>query len=132
MRFVIWYIIYPGKSFSLVAFETHIKKWFTAFFSSSLGPKHVVVKFVVKFFPPDHTQLQEELTRLVVWELGCEGEEKVNVLSLLIKHFHSVYMTSICSVLNSLTPSILVMLTNMPGKESTTFPPKPGFFKAAI
>ncbi|XP_022432607.1 FERM, ARHGEF and pleckstrin domain-containing protein 1 isoform X2 [Delphinapterus leucas] len=26
-------------------------------------PKHVVVKFVVKFFPPDHTQLQEELTR---------------------------------------------------------------------
>ncbi|KAF7465369.1 Hypothetical predicted protein [Marmota monax] len=28
-------------------------------------PKHVVVKFVVKFFPPDHTQLQEELTSLV-------------------------------------------------------------------
>ncbi|XP_055465555.1 FERM, ARHGEF and pleckstrin domain-containing protein 1 isoform X1 [Psammomys obesus] len=26
-------------------------------------PKHVVVKFVVKFFPPDHTQLREELTR---------------------------------------------------------------------
>ncbi|XP_074945995.1 FERM, ARHGEF and pleckstrin domain-containing protein 1 isoform X9 [Phalacrocorax aristotelis] len=26
-------------------------------------PKHVVVKFVVKFFPPDHAQLQEELTR---------------------------------------------------------------------
>ncbi|XP_004447833.1 FERM, ARHGEF and pleckstrin domain-containing protein 1 isoform X3 [Dasypus novemcinctus] len=26
-------------------------------------PKHVVVKFAVKFFPPDHTQLQEELTR---------------------------------------------------------------------
>lgn len=26
-------------------------------------PKHVVVRFVVKFFPPDHTQLQEELTR---------------------------------------------------------------------
>lgn len=26
-------------------------------------PKHVIVKFVVKFFPPDHTQLQEELTR---------------------------------------------------------------------
>lgn len=30
------------------------------------GPKHVVVKFVVKFFPPDHTQLREELTRLVL------------------------------------------------------------------
>ncbi|XP_072267415.1 FERM, ARHGEF and pleckstrin domain-containing protein 1 isoform X2 [Pyxicephalus adspersus] len=26
-------------------------------------PKTVVLKFVVKFFPPDHTQLQEELTR---------------------------------------------------------------------
>ncbi|XP_053311325.1 FERM, ARHGEF and pleckstrin domain-containing protein 1 isoform X3 [Spea bombifrons] len=26
-------------------------------------PKNVVLKFVVKFFPPDHTQLQEELTR---------------------------------------------------------------------
>ncbi|XP_060089621.1 FERM, ARHGEF and pleckstrin domain-containing protein 1 isoform X2 [Heteronotia binoei] len=26
-------------------------------------PKHVVLKFVVKFFPPDHAQLQEELTR---------------------------------------------------------------------
>nr|KAF6427512.1 FERM, ARH/RhoGEF and pleckstrin domain protein 1 [Rousettus aegyptiacus] len=38
-------------------------------------PKHVVVKFVVKFFPPDHTQLQEELTRLVVWKLSiyCYG-----------------------------------------------------------
>ncbi|XP_034274179.1 FERM, ARHGEF and pleckstrin domain-containing protein 1 isoform X1 [Pantherophis guttatus] len=28
-------------------------------------PKHVILKFVVKFFPPDHAQLQEELTRLV-------------------------------------------------------------------
>uniref|UniRef100_A0ACB8FJE9 Uncharacterized protein n=1 Tax=Sphaerodactylus townsendi TaxID=933632 RepID=A0ACB8FJE9_9SAUR len=28
-----------------------------------MGPKHVVLKFVVKFFPPDHAQLQEELTR---------------------------------------------------------------------
>ncbi|KAJ8350265.1 hypothetical protein SKAU_G00253950 [Synaphobranchus kaupii] len=26
-------------------------------------PKHVVLRFVVKFFPPDHTQLLEELTR---------------------------------------------------------------------
>ncbi|XP_054830898.1 FERM, ARHGEF and pleckstrin domain-containing protein 1 isoform X2 [Eublepharis macularius] len=26
-------------------------------------PKHIVLKFVVKFFPPDHAQLQEELTR---------------------------------------------------------------------
>uniref|UniRef100_A0A4W3H8Z7 FERM, ARHGEF and pleckstrin domain-containing protein 1 n=1 Tax=Callorhinchus milii TaxID=7868 RepID=A0A4W3H8Z7_CALMI len=26
-------------------------------------PKHVVMRFVVKFFPPDHAQLQEELTR---------------------------------------------------------------------
>ncbi|XP_069496846.1 FERM, ARHGEF and pleckstrin domain-containing protein 1 isoform X2 [Ambystoma mexicanum] len=26
-------------------------------------PKHVIIRFVVKFFPPDHTQLQEELTR---------------------------------------------------------------------
>ncbi|XP_005992351.1 FERM, ARHGEF and pleckstrin domain-containing protein 1 [Latimeria chalumnae] len=26
-------------------------------------PKHAIIRFVVKFFPPDHTQLQEELTR---------------------------------------------------------------------
>ncbi|XP_078077666.1 FERM, ARHGEF and pleckstrin domain-containing protein 1-like [Mustelus asterias] len=26
-------------------------------------PRHVVIRFVVKFFPPDHAQLQEELTR---------------------------------------------------------------------
>ncbi|XP_067842681.1 FERM, ARHGEF and pleckstrin domain-containing protein 1 isoform X2 [Heptranchias perlo] len=26
-------------------------------------PRHVVMRFVVKFFPPDHAQLQEELTR---------------------------------------------------------------------
>uniref|UniRef100_A0A452F7H6 FERM, ARHGEF and pleckstrin domain-containing protein 1 n=1 Tax=Capra hircus TaxID=9925 RepID=A0A452F7H6_CAPHI len=44
-------------------------------FSPFLGPKHVVVKFVVKFFPPDHTQLQEELTRLVVWKRGASGEQ---------------------------------------------------------
>lgn len=52
-----------------------INKCFTAFSSPLLGPKHVVVKFVVKFFPPDHTQLQEELTRLVVWKLViyCHG-----------------------------------------------------------
>uniref|UniRef100_A0A8B9K2G2 FERM, ARHGEF and pleckstrin domain-containing protein 1 n=1 Tax=Astyanax mexicanus TaxID=7994 RepID=A0A8B9K2G2_ASTMX len=29
----------------------------------SLGPKHTVLRFVVKFFPPDHAQLMEELTR---------------------------------------------------------------------
>uniref|UniRef100_A0A8K9UU93 FERM, ARHGEF and pleckstrin domain-containing protein 1 n=1 Tax=Oncorhynchus mykiss TaxID=8022 RepID=A0A8K9UU93_ONCMY len=28
-----------------------------------VGPKHVVLRFVVKFFPPDHAQLLEELTR---------------------------------------------------------------------
>ncbi|XP_055492649.1 FERM, ARHGEF and pleckstrin domain-containing protein 1 [Leucoraja erinacea] len=26
-------------------------------------PRHIVMRFVVKFFPPDHSQLQEELTR---------------------------------------------------------------------
>ncbi|KAK6325917.1 hypothetical protein J4Q44_G00052590 [Coregonus suidteri] len=26
-------------------------------------PKNTILRFVVKFFPPDHTQLQEELTR---------------------------------------------------------------------
>ena len=27
------------------------------------GPKHTVLRFVVKFFPPDHAQLLEEFTR---------------------------------------------------------------------
>uniref|UniRef100_A0A8C6CUA8 FERM, ARHGEF and pleckstrin domain-containing protein 1 n=1 Tax=Moschus moschiferus TaxID=68415 RepID=A0A8C6CUA8_MOSMO len=55
-------------------------------------PKHVVVKFVVKFFPPDHTQLQEELTRylfalqvkqdLAQGRLTCND----NSAALLISH----------------------------------------------
>ncbi|XP_044783071.2 FERM, ARHGEF and pleckstrin domain-containing protein 1 isoform X2 [Bubalus bubalis] len=55
-------------------------------------PKHVVVKFVVKFFPPDHTQLQEELTRylfalqvkqdLAQGRLACNE----NSAALLISH----------------------------------------------
>lgn len=55
-------------------------------------PKHVVVKFVVKFFPPDHTQLQEELTRylfalqvkqdLAQGRLACND----NSAALLISH----------------------------------------------
>lgn len=45
--------------------------------------------------------------------MGCWGEEKVNVLSQLIKHFHSVYLTSICSVLDCLTPSLPVLLIKM-------------------
>uniref|UniRef100_A0A8C5EE44 FERM, ARHGEF and pleckstrin domain-containing protein 1 n=1 Tax=Gouania willdenowi TaxID=441366 RepID=A0A8C5EE44_GOUWI len=28
-----------------------------------LGPRNTILRFVVKFFPPDHTQLMEELTR---------------------------------------------------------------------
>ncbi|MEQ2192181.1 FERM, ARHGEF and pleckstrin domain-containing protein 1, partial [Xenoophorus captivus] len=28
-------------------------------------PKNTILRFVVKFFPPDHTQLMEELTRYV-------------------------------------------------------------------
>lgn len=61
-----------SKVFVWMAFERPVSKCFPAA-PSFLGPKHVVVKFVVKFFPPDHTQLQEELTRLVVWKLGLYG-----------------------------------------------------------
>ncbi|XP_048709823.2 FERM, ARHGEF and pleckstrin domain-containing protein 1 isoform X5 [Lepidochelys kempii] len=55
-------------------------------------PKHVVVKFVVKFFPPDHAQLQEELTRylfaLQVKQDLVEGRLTCNDTSaaLLISH----------------------------------------------
>lgn len=55
-------------------------------------PKHVVVKFVVKFFPPDHTQLQEELTRylfaLQVKQDLAQGRLTCNDTSaaLLISH----------------------------------------------
>uniref|UniRef100_G3VXM0 FERM, ARHGEF and pleckstrin domain-containing protein 1 n=1 Tax=Sarcophilus harrisii TaxID=9305 RepID=G3VXM0_SARHA len=55
-------------------------------------PKHVVVKFVVKFFPPDHAQLQEELTRylfaLQVKQDLAQGRLTCNETSaaLLISH----------------------------------------------
>ncbi|XP_037656418.1 FERM, ARHGEF and pleckstrin domain-containing protein 1 [Choloepus didactylus] len=55
-------------------------------------PKHVVIKFVVKFFPPDHTQLQEELTRylfaLQVKQDLAQGRLTCNDTSaaLLISH----------------------------------------------
>ncbi|KAB0372691.1 hypothetical protein FD755_015444, partial [Muntiacus reevesi] len=58
----------------------------------TVGPKHVVVKFVVKFFPPDHTQLQEELTRylfaLQVKQDLAQGRLTCNDTSaaLLISH----------------------------------------------
>uniref|UniRef100_A0A8C0LGS8 FERM, ARHGEF and pleckstrin domain-containing protein 1 n=1 Tax=Canis lupus dingo TaxID=286419 RepID=A0A8C0LGS8_CANLU len=58
----------------------------------SCWPKHVVVKFVVKFFPPDHTQLQEELTRylfaLQVKQDLAQGRLTCNDTSaaLLISH----------------------------------------------
>ncbi|XP_066475748.1 FERM, ARHGEF and pleckstrin domain-containing protein 1 isoform X2 [Tiliqua scincoides] len=55
-------------------------------------PKHVVLKFVVKFFPPDHAQLQEELTRylfaLQVKQDLAQGRLTCNDTSaaLLISH----------------------------------------------
>lgn len=55
-------------------------------------PKTVVLKFVVKFFPPDHTQLQEELTRylfaLQVKQDLAQGKLTCNESSaaLLISH----------------------------------------------
>ncbi|XP_028929131.1 FERM, ARHGEF and pleckstrin domain-containing protein 1 isoform X1 [Ornithorhynchus anatinus] len=55
-------------------------------------PKHVLVKFVVKFFPPDHAQLQEELTRylfaLQVKQDLAQGRLTCNETStaLLISH----------------------------------------------
>uniref|UniRef100_A0A8C0T1K9 FERM, ARHGEF and pleckstrin domain-containing protein 1 n=1 Tax=Canis lupus familiaris TaxID=9615 RepID=A0A8C0T1K9_CANLF len=60
--------------------------------SPVVRPKHVVVKFVVKFFPPDHTQLQEELTRylfaLQVKQDLAQGRLTCNDTSaaLLISH----------------------------------------------
>ncbi|MEE6470849.1 hypothetical protein FKM82_009086 [Ascaphus truei] len=55
-------------------------------------PKNVVLRFVVKFFPPDHTQLQEELTRylfaLQVKQDLVQGKLTCNETStaLLISH----------------------------------------------
>ncbi|XP_026564083.1 FERM, ARHGEF and pleckstrin domain-containing protein 1 isoform X4 [Pseudonaja textilis] len=55
-------------------------------------PKHVILKFVVKFFPPDHAQLQEELTRylfaLQVKQDLAQGRLTCNDTSaaLLISH----------------------------------------------
>ncbi|XP_053868402.1 FERM, ARHGEF and pleckstrin domain-containing protein 1 isoform X1 [Malaclemys terrapin pileata] len=58
-------------------------------------PKHVVVKFVVKFFPPDHAQLQEELTRylfalqvkqdLVQGRLTCNDTSAALLISHIVQ-----------------------------------------------
>lgn len=52
-------------SFCVIKFGQHVTDVCYLPLTFPIGPKHVVVKFVVKFFPPDHAQLQEELTRLV-------------------------------------------------------------------
>uniref|UniRef100_A0A8K9WU95 FERM, ARHGEF and pleckstrin domain-containing protein 1 n=1 Tax=Oncorhynchus mykiss TaxID=8022 RepID=A0A8K9WU95_ONCMY len=61
-------------------------------FDVSVRPKHTVLRFVVKFFPPDHTQLLEELTRYlfalqVKHDLAC-GRLACNDSSaaLLVSH----------------------------------------------
>lgn len=46
---------------------------------SVTGPKHTILRFAVKFFPPDHAQLLEELTR---WEAQDVGD-RVNGTNLL-------------------------------------------------
>uniref|UniRef100_A0A8C3TIK8 FERM, ARHGEF and pleckstrin domain-containing protein 1 n=1 Tax=Chelydra serpentina TaxID=8475 RepID=A0A8C3TIK8_CHESE len=58
-------------------------------------PKHIVVKFVVKFFPPDHAQLQEELTRylfalqvkqdLVQGRLTCNDTSAALLISHIVQ-----------------------------------------------
>ncbi|XP_078513638.1 FERM, ARHGEF and pleckstrin domain-containing protein 1 isoform X1 [Lissotriton helveticus] len=58
-------------------------------------PKHVVIRFVVKFFPPDHTQLQEELTRylfalqvkqdLVQGKLTCNDTSAALLISHIVQ-----------------------------------------------
>ncbi|XP_045074884.1 FERM, ARHGEF and pleckstrin domain-containing protein 1-like, partial [Coregonus clupeaformis] len=55
-------------------------------------PKNTILRFVVKFFPPDHTQLQEELTRYlfalqIKHDLAC-GRLTCNDTSaaLLVSH----------------------------------------------
>ncbi|KAJ0070300.1 hypothetical protein NL108_007644, partial [Boleophthalmus pectinirostris] len=56
------------------------------------GPKHTILRFAVKFFPPDHTQLLEELTRYlfalqIKQDLSC-GRLTCNDTSaaLLVSH----------------------------------------------
>uniref|UniRef100_A0A6Q2WZ94 FERM, ARHGEF and pleckstrin domain-containing protein 1 n=1 Tax=Esox lucius TaxID=8010 RepID=A0A6Q2WZ94_ESOLU len=58
----------------------------------STGPKNTILRFVVKFFPPDHTQLLEELTRYlfalqIKHDLAC-GRLTCNDTSaaLLVSH----------------------------------------------
>ncbi|KAM8976794.1 FERM, ARHGEF and pleckstrin domain-containing protein 1 isoform 1-T1 [Pelodytes ibericus] len=58
-------------------------------------PRNVVLKFVVKFFPPDHTQLQEELTRylfalqvkqdLVQGKLTCNDSSAALLISHIVQ-----------------------------------------------
>ncbi|XP_041440216.1 FERM, ARHGEF and pleckstrin domain-containing protein 1 isoform X2 [Xenopus laevis] len=58
-------------------------------------PKNAVLKFVVKFFPPDHTQLQEELTRylfalqvkqdLVQGKLTCNESSAALLISHIVQ-----------------------------------------------
>uniref|UniRef100_A0A8C7UAQ4 FERM, ARHGEF and pleckstrin domain-containing protein 1 n=1 Tax=Oncorhynchus mykiss TaxID=8022 RepID=A0A8C7UAQ4_ONCMY len=63
-------------------------------------PKHTVLRFVVKFFPPDHTQLLEELTRYlfalqVKHDLAC-GRLACNDSSAALLVSHIIQCTSLC------------------------------------
>ncbi|KAG9335548.1 hypothetical protein JZ751_004451 [Albula glossodonta] len=58
-------------------------------------PKHTVLRFVVKFFPPDHTQLLEELTRYL-FALQVKQDLATGILTcndssaaLLVSHIRS-------------------------------------------
>uniref|UniRef100_A0A3B5MG17 FERM domain-containing protein n=1 Tax=Xiphophorus couchianus TaxID=32473 RepID=A0A3B5MG17_9TELE len=49
--------------FLSVDLSSHVSTSSLAHNFSPPGPKNTILRFVVKFFPPDHTQLMEELTR---------------------------------------------------------------------
>lgn len=57
-----------GIRIFLTVVSCHVKSFDVAIWQYNrgvvfTGPKHTVLRFVVKFFPPDHAQLLEELTR---------------------------------------------------------------------
>ncbi|XP_069746442.1 FERM, ARHGEF and pleckstrin domain-containing protein 1-like isoform X2 [Narcine bancroftii] len=70
-------------------------------------PRHVVMRFVVKFFPPDHTQLQEELTRylfalqikqdLALGRMMCNDTSAALLVSHIIQSEIGDFDESICS-----------------------------------
>lgn len=59
------------------------------------GPKNTILRFVVKFFPPDHTQLLEELTRYVSRKPRPSEEEHLKLKDVSVSCLAWVFLWAV-------------------------------------